>query len=226
MANFLEPNASPPEERLKIIKLISENYPKIHIGVNFMPIVPILEDTSNNLNSVIEKSKEAGAEFILFSPGMTLRDSQAKFFLQHLKKYFQNGGNPQLYDTFLKFYNQGSSQEVNKKYFAKKSLEIIKICQKFNIKTRVQRWYPSDFRNSNYKAAEKLFTLAYENQIIGKNSKDLYWAAMHMQNLPRSLGSLDACGELNKLKYITPKIRKIIEPYIKHPNTMEKYLKK
>ena len=49
---------------------------------------------------------------------------------------------------------------------------------------------------------------------------------MHMQNLPRSLGSLDACGDLNKLKYITPKIRKIIESYIKIPNTIEKYFKK
>ncbi|MHA1475567.1 MAG: hypothetical protein ACTSQ5_10310, partial [Promethearchaeota archaeon] len=104
--------------------------------------------------------------------------------------------------------------------------EILKICQKFDIKTRVERWYPSDFRKSNYKAAEKLFSIAYDYQIISKTWKDLYWAAMHIQNLPRSLGSLDASGELNKLKYITPKIRKIIQPYIKIPYTLEKFLKK
>jgi DNA repair photolyase len=226
MANFLEPNASSPKERLKVIKFISENYPEIHIGVNFMPIVPLLEDTPENLNSVIKKSKDAGAEFILFSPGMTLRDSQAKVFLRHLKIYFKDISKPQSYDTFLKLYGLGASQEVNREYFAKKTLEILKICQKFDIKTRVERWYPSDFRKSNYKAAEKLFSLAYEHQIMGKNGKDLHWAAMYIQNLPRSLGSLDACGELHKLKYISPKIRKIIEPFIKHPNTIEKYFKK
>jgi len=48
---------------------------------------------------------------------------------------------------------------------------------------------------------------------------------MYIQNLPRSLGSLDASGDLNKLKYITPKIRKIIHPYIKIPNTIEKYFR-
>ena len=226
MANFLEPHASPPEERLKTIKFISENYPEIHIGVNFMPIVPILEDTPENLNSVIKKSKEAGAEFILFSPGMTLRDSQAKVFLHHLKKYFKNINKPELYDTFLKLYDLGSSQEVNREYFAKKILEIIKICQKYNIKTQVKRWYPPDFRNSNYKAAEKLFSLSLENHIMGKPNKNLYWAAMHIQNLPRSIGSLDASGDLNKLKYLTPKIRKIINPYIKIPKTLEKYIRK
>lgn len=226
LANFLEPHASPPDERLETIKFISENFPKIHIGVNFMPIVPILEDTPENLNSVIEKSKEAGAEFILCSPGMTLRDSQAKVFLHHLKKYFKNISKPELYDTFLKLYGLGASQEVNREYFAKKIKEITKLCQKYKINTRVQRWYPSDFRNSNYKAAEKLFSLSYENPITGRINKDLYWAAMHIQNLPRSLGSLEASGDLNKLKYLTSKIRKIINPYIKTPNTMEKYFKK
>ncbi|MHA1718188.1 MAG: radical SAM protein [Promethearchaeota archaeon] len=226
MADFLEPNASPPEERLKVIKLIAKNYPKIHVGVNFMPIVPFLEDTSKNLNSVFQKSKEAGAEFILFSPGMTLRDSQADFFLRHLKRYFVDIDKPEQYSRFLNLFNQRSSQEVNRKYFFEKTHEILEICKKFDIKTRVQRWYPSDFRNSNYKAAEKLFTLAYENQIIGKEYKGLFWAAMHIQNLTRSLGSLHASGDLEKLNYITPKIREIIGSYIKKHNTIEKYLKK
>ncbi len=48
---------------------------------------------------------------------------------------------------------------------------------------------------------------------------------MYIQNLARSLGSLDACGDLNKLKYITPEIWKIINPYIKIPNTIEEYFK-
>ena len=146
--------------------------------------------------------------------------------LAGLKKYFKNINKPELYNTFLKLYGLGSSQEVNREYFAKKTLEITKICQKYNIKTRVQRWYPSDFRNSNYKAAEKLFSFSYENQMMGKTSKDLFWAAMYIQNLPRSLGSIDVSGDLNKLKYVTPKIRKIINPYIKIPNTLEKYIKK
>ena len=86
LASFLEPFSSPPKVRLKAIKTIKEKGPQIQVGTYFMPIIPYLEDNEENLESVIKESKKHGADFILFAPGLTLRDSQAHFFINKLKE--------------------------------------------------------------------------------------------------------------------------------------------
>ena len=85
LAKFLEPYSSKPSERLEALKTIKSEVPNIQVGTYFMPIIPFLEDSENNMEDVIRKSKEAGADFLLFSPGLTMRDSQAEFFLKKLK---------------------------------------------------------------------------------------------------------------------------------------------
>jgi len=99
LAQFLEPYSSPPKERLEALKLIKTKAPNIQVGTYFMPIIPFLEDNDENLEDVIKQSKKAGADFILFSPGLTIRDQQAEFFIKKLKdsKY------EHIVKTFAKF---------------------------------------------------------------------------------------------------------------------------
>ncbi|MFX1500493.1 MAG: radical SAM protein, partial [Promethearchaeota archaeon] len=85
LAKFLEPFSSKPSERLEALKTIKKQAPNIQIGTYFIPIIPFLEDNDENLEDVIKNSKDAGADFILFSPGLTLRDSQAQYFINKLK---------------------------------------------------------------------------------------------------------------------------------------------
>jgi len=85
LASFLEPYSSSPKDRLKAIKTIKEKSSNIQVGTYFMPIIPFLEDNDENLEDVIRQSKNHGAEFLLFSPGLTLRDSQALFFFSKVK---------------------------------------------------------------------------------------------------------------------------------------------
>ncbi|KKK96228.1 hypothetical protein LCGC14_2664870, partial [marine sediment metagenome] len=76
LAKFLEPYSSKPSERLEALKTIKNEAPNIQVGTYFIPIIPFLEDSENNMEDVIRKSKEAGADFLLFSPGLTMRDSR------------------------------------------------------------------------------------------------------------------------------------------------------
>ena len=86
LAKFLEPHSSSPSERLKALHTIKLKAPEIQVGIYFMPIIPFLEDDDASLEDVIKQSKKAGAEFVLFAPGLTLRDAQAQFFIKKLKK--------------------------------------------------------------------------------------------------------------------------------------------
>ncbi len=85
IVNFLEPIASPPLKRIEALEKIKQTYPKIQTGVNLMPIIPFMEDSDENLEEIVLKTKEANCDFILFAPGMFLRDLQANFFFNKLK---------------------------------------------------------------------------------------------------------------------------------------------
>ncbi|MFX1340997.1 MAG: radical SAM protein, partial [Promethearchaeota archaeon] len=82
LAKFLEPFSSTPEERLEALKTIKCQASNVQVGTYFMPIIPFLEDNEENLKAVIKESKEAKADFLLFSPGLTMRDLQAEYFLK------------------------------------------------------------------------------------------------------------------------------------------------
>ena len=78
MANFFEPSASPPEDRINALKTLKTINTKIQTGVNFIPIIPFFGDSDENLEDIVSRSKNADCDFILFAPGMTLRNSQAQ----------------------------------------------------------------------------------------------------------------------------------------------------
>lgn len=84
LAQFLEPKAPAPEKRLEVIKEIKKKCPQIQVGVSFIPITPFLGDSEENMEGVTSAAREAEADFILFGGGMTLRDSQAAWFMEKL----------------------------------------------------------------------------------------------------------------------------------------------
>ncbi len=85
LSALLEPGAPSPKKRLKALRKLSDA--GIHTGVWLMPIVPFLEDSDENIESVISAAKENGAEYVMHST-MTMKDWQAKEFLSFIKKEF------------------------------------------------------------------------------------------------------------------------------------------
>jgi DNA repair photolyase len=81
LARFLEPCSSSPERRFKAMEELKKSAVNIQTGTYLMPIIPFLEDNKENLEDIIKKTSETGADFVVFAPGMTLRDSQKEYFI-------------------------------------------------------------------------------------------------------------------------------------------------
>jgi len=225
LAKFLEPYSSNPSERFKALKLIKKKAPNIQVGIYFIPIIPFLADNDENLENIIKKSKEAGADFILFSPGLTLRDSQAEYFFNKLRKSKYNH-----VEKLLKNLYKGEIHPPAN-YCKKINSKIWKLSQKYNIEVRVKRWIPSDFRKWNYKLSELLLNKEYIDALkTGKSNKTLMWAGLNLNNLEESILDVYKRGELHTIKNFNPKIIEIIEPYLekskelKQKKGLEKFL--
>ena len=209
IVNFLEPHASPSKERIEALKDIKEKHPKIQTGVCFMPIVPYFEDSDENLEDVISQTKKANCDFILFAPGMSLRDSQAQFFIRKLKdsKYSN------LLKKMLDLYK--GEMHPNSDYVSKIHNKLVALCKQYELPCRAKRFIPNDYRKYNYIIAKKLLDQSYYDQLSGKPWKTMQWAGLNLQNLQESILDIHARGELSKLKNFSKKIVEFVEPFLK-----------
>ncbi len=209
LASFLEPYSSPPSERFEAIKKIKKQAPNIQVGTYLMPIIPFLEDDDDNLEDVIKQSKNSGADFVLFSPGLTLRDSQANFFIKKLMNSKYN----KVVKPLLELYKGQIYPPAE--YFRKIHPKLLNLCEKYNIPVRVKRWIPSDYRKWNYKISELLLNKEYLNGLrTGKSGKTMMWAGLNLNNLEESIIDVFKRGELSQIKNFTGKIIEFITPYL------------
>jgi DNA repair photolyase len=210
LAQFLEPHSSSPNERLEALNQIKRMAPNIQVGTYFMPIIPFLEDDDENLKAVIKKSKEAGADFILFAPGLTLRDAQAEFFIKKLKESNYN----HVVKSLLNLYKGQIGPP--KEYVNKMHKKLLALCQKYDITVREKRWIPNDYRKLNYEISELLLVKNYMDELsFGKSDKSFYWAGLILNNLEESIIKVYNRGELATLKNFNSKVREFVEPYLK-----------
>ena len=82
----LEPNVATTSERFATIKRLSEK--GVFTGILLMPVLPFLEDTEENILSIIKLANENGARFIYPAFGVTLRQNQREWFFDKLDELF------------------------------------------------------------------------------------------------------------------------------------------
>ncbi len=209
LAKFLEPYSSPPSERLEALRKIKKEAPQIQVGTYLMPIIPFLEDDDENLEDVIKKTKQAGADFILFSPGATMRDQQKNYFIKKLKNSKYNHVVKPLLDLYRNYLHPSGD------YIRKIHKKLFELSQKYNLPIREKRWIPKDFRNWNYKISELLLNKEYiETLKTGKSNKTMMWAGLNLNNLAESIIDVYKRGELSKLRNFTKKIVEFVTPYL------------
>lgn len=90
LAAKLEPGAPPPSRRLAAVEALSGA--GVFTGVLLMPVLPFLEDSEENVLSVVEAAARAGARFVYPAFGMTLRDDQRAHYLSQLEARFPGKG--------------------------------------------------------------------------------------------------------------------------------------
>ena len=75
LAAILEPGASPPAERLEVVR--RARAAGFHAGVMAMPLCPGLSDDESSVSALLDTAKAAGAEFV-WPGGLTLRPGRQK----------------------------------------------------------------------------------------------------------------------------------------------------
>ncbi len=208
LAKFLEPHSSSSMERFHAIKEIKQRVPNIQAGTYFMPIIPFLEDDDENLENVMRESKEAGADFVLFSPGLTLRDSQADFFINKLKESKYRD----VIKPLLELFKGNTYPSLN--YIIKIHTKLWKLSEKYQVPVRIKRWIPKDFRKWNYKIAELLLNTEYIASLKGNPNNTMKWAGLNLNNLKESIIDVYKRDELSKLPNFNKKIISFIQPYL------------
>ena len=95
----LEPHAPPASKRFEAIRALAEN--NIFTGVILMPVLPFIEDTDENVVSVVRLAHQSGARFVYPAFGVTLRQNQRDWFYQKLDALFPGQG---LKERYIKQY--------------------------------------------------------------------------------------------------------------------------
>jgi len=86
LAKVLEPGAPSPSRRLKAMEELSDC--GIETGVVMMPILPFIEDTPENIKSIVKAAACHGANYIIPAFGMSIREGQRAHYYEKLDVHF------------------------------------------------------------------------------------------------------------------------------------------
>lgn len=102
LSKILEPHASLSSERFDTLAKLSES--GIFTGIIMMPILPFIEDTVDNILSIIRTAGECGVKCIYPYFGVTLRSNQREYFYTKLDAAF-----PGMSDKYKRYYGNNYS---------------------------------------------------------------------------------------------------------------------
>ena len=89
LCRILEPNVSPTSRRVEVLKILNEN--NIPTVVWLCPILPYINDTEENINSIIDFCIDCNVKGIIcFEMGLTLRSGNREYFYKKLDEFFPN----------------------------------------------------------------------------------------------------------------------------------------
>lgn len=161
---IFEPGSVSSLQRFKALKTVRKN--NLHGGVMFIPILPGIGDTEENIKQIVQKSKEAHAEFIL-PGGLTLKPGRNKQeYLSVVQQHF-----PALLPLYQDLYGNDSKYGNPSPHY-KDAINACKLsheyCRKAGVPDRIPRYVPSGVPQKNYLLSTILYNLAYYYQWVSE----------------------------------------------------------
>ena len=146
----IEPNVAPSSERFEAVKELSKN--GIYTGILLMPILPFINDSEENIRTIVRKSAECGAKFVfVYGFGVTLRDVQRDYYFNQLKRIFPTTN---LVQQYIKTYgNRYMNESIHSDYLWKIFEEE---CEKNNLLYKMSDII-QDYKNPFYGTQLSLF---------------------------------------------------------------------
>jgi len=186
----------------------------IQTGICFMPILPGLCDTRENINLVIKQCVDHGGQFALAAP-LTMADQQKAYFLTHLKEHEVD-----LYDLYQRLYPSRSYGPIGNTWL-ETALMVRELCKKAGILDRMPRpIFTDEKRALNKKAVEYLAGEIYTMEL--NNIPDYkMWAyrkaAWSVEDLKQDIGLVYkqmGLKGLESIQNVGPAIGKKLEQII------------
>lgn len=125
----VEPGAPNPSARFEAIQQLAGR--GIYTGVLMMPILPYLQDSEANIRNLVKQAADNGAQYILASFGVTLRDRQRTYFYRELDKRF-----PGVSQQYMKTFGSDYFAPVREYESLKKVFEAA--CAEVSMARRIQ----------------------------------------------------------------------------------------
>ena len=88
LSKVIEPNAPVSSKRFEALQQLSSN--GIYCGITFMPVLPSITDTTENITEMVTHAADCGVKYILPAFGLTIRDGQREYMYQQFDKHFPN----------------------------------------------------------------------------------------------------------------------------------------
>lgn len=133
LAKKLEPGAPLSSARFAAMRALAGA--GIHTGITMMPILPFIEDTVENVTSLVEMARDAGAEYILPWFGMSLRAGSRDYYYDKLDQLF-----PGIRQKYVRQY--GWRYECNSPDWRRLDDVFQKLVYKFGIATQMPVFTP------------------------------------------------------------------------------------
>lgn len=216
LAGFLDNRSPSPQRRLEVVKTLKEAAPNIQVGVLLIPLAPYFSDSEAALTAMVEAVSAAGADYLLFGGGMSLRDKQAAWFLRHLEARY-----PDIFAKYSELYEFTDVDEYDGRnsppasYLIPRQKFLLEQCRVHHLNYRIPRYIPTDWRRTNYIIAEKLLNEAYIKQMHGQYWENYYWAGQNIQNLSESIEDVFERGELSTIRNVKGKIESLVVGWVR-----------
>ena len=133
LSSQIEPLAPKTSERFKAMELLAHK--GIYTGVTLMPILPFINDTKENIQTIIHRAKDSGASYILPMFCVTLRKGSREYIYSSLDKNF-----PGVKAEYQKHF--GDQYACYSSHYRELSDVFFDFCGKLGIATQMQFYQP------------------------------------------------------------------------------------
>ncbi len=216
ISKIFEPRASLPSERFATIRKL--NRAGISTGMFLMPVIPFITDLPKIMDNTLQKGKEAGIDFSIFST-MTLKpEIQKNYFMDNLVKNF-----PDLESSYDIIYaNKSQWGEAHFDYNMSAHQLFNQLATKYKIPKRIP---PHIYRKIITKTDLVIVTLQHLDYILKfKNAKNPYsYAAYKISELPKPIETYSK-SELSRINGIGTVTGRIIEEIVRTGKYSKLYL--
>jgi hypothetical protein len=96
---------------------------------------PFIEDNERNIKAIVEKAKGAGASYIIFGLGVSLRDRQREYYYNKLDRYF-----PGITEKYKRTY--GLKYWCNSPRYEELTKTAHELCAKYNMPVKMPFYIP------------------------------------------------------------------------------------